>query len=195
MTQSQDRLYSSEERRQLLEIARRSMMAALVGKRPDSLATDVPPFLRERHGCFVTLRSSSGRLRGCIGTFDTSEPLIRTLTLMAAAATRDSRFVRDPVTFEEAEDLVLSVRVLTPLEPLADPLRLDVGREGIYIVRERDGLQARGCFLPEVATEQGWDAEELLARCCADKMKLSRDAWRPPTELKFFKFRAIGVSE
>ncbi len=195
MAQSRDRVYSSEETQLVLGIARRSLIAALEGKKSAEITTDVPPFLQERRGCFVTLRNTSGRLRGCIGTFDTTEHLLETLNSMAAAATRDSRFVDDPVTVEEVEDLVLSVRVLTPLEPLSDPLLLDVGNEGLYVVGKRDARQVRGCFLPEVATEQGWDAGELVSRCCADKMKLSREAWKPPTDLQFFKFRAIGMSE
>ncbi len=195
MTQSRERVYSPEETQLVLRMVRRSLIAALEGKNSAEITTDIPAFLQERRGCFVTLRNTSGRLRGCIGTFDTTEHLLGTLTTMAAAATRDSRFVDDPVTVEEVEDLVLSVRVLTPLEPLSDPLLLDVGNEGLYILGKRDARQVRGCFLPEVAIEQGWDARELVSHCCADKMKLSREEWKPPTELQFFTFRAIGMSE
>ncbi len=195
MTQSRERVYSPEESQLALGIARRSLIAVLEGKNAAEITTDIPPFLQEHRGCFVTLRSVSGRLRGCVGTFDTTEHLLGTLTAMAAAATRDSRFVDDPVTMEEVEDLVLSVRVLTPPEPLSDPLLLDVGNEGLYILGKRDAREVRGCFLPEVAIEQGWDARELVSRCCADKMKLPRDTWKPPTELQFFTFRAIGMSE
>lgn len=194
MTQSRDRVYDTEEMRLMLEIARRSAIAAL-SEKPLEETTEVPAFLEEHRGCFVTLRSTAGRLRGCIGTFDTTQPLFEILTAMAAAVTRDSRFVNDPVTLEEVDDLVVSVRVLTPLEPLADPLLLDVGTEGLYIIGERERRQIRGCFLPEVATEQGWDAAALVSHCCVDKMKLASDAWRPPTDLEFFRFRAIGMSE
>ena len=37
---------------------------------------------------------------------------------------------------------------------------------------------AGGCFLPEVATDQGWNAEEFLTQCCSGKAGLSPDAWR-----------------
>ncbi len=151
--------------------------------------------IQERRGCFVTLRNKSGRLRGCIGTFDRSETLLSSLSTMAGAVTRDSRFTNNPVTPAEVSDLVISVRVLTPLEPLADPLLIDIGTEGLYVIGNRGSQEIRGCFLPEVAVEQGWDPTELVSYCCADKMDLPRDAWKPPTDLKFFKFRAIGVSE
>ena len=100
-----------------------------------------------------------------------------------------------PSRAKRATDLVISVRVLTPLEPLADPLLIDIGTEGLYVIGDRDSQEIRGCFLPEVAVEQGWDPTELVSHCCADKMDLPRDSWKPPTDLKFFKFRAIGVSE
>jgi AMMECR1 domain-containing protein len=37
-----------------------------------------------------------------------------------------------------------------------------------------------GCFLPEVATDQGWDAAEFLSQCCQGKAGLPPDAWRQP---------------
>lgn len=194
MTPTRERPYSPEEERALLHAARRSLAAALTGGEAPP-PTELSPCLREHRGCFVTLRSGSGRLRGCVGTFDTKENLFATVTAMTAAAARDSRFVKNPVTTAELDDLLLSVRVLTPLEPLADPLQLDVGNEGLYIIGRRDAEQVRGCFLPEVATEQGWDAAELACRCCSDKMRLPRDAWKPPTDLEFFRFRAVSVTE
>jgi AMMECR1 domain-containing protein len=37
-----------------------------------------------------------------------------------------------------------------------------------------------GCFLPEVATDQGWGVEEFLSYCCAHKAGLPADAWKQP---------------
>ncbi len=103
MTQSRERVYSPEETQLALGIARRSLLATLEGNNAAEITTDIPPFLQEHRGCFVTLRNVSGRLRGCVGTFDTTEHLLGTLTAMAAAATRDSRFVDNPVTVEELD--------------------------------------------------------------------------------------------
>ncbi len=195
MKQPQDRVYSSEERLALLEVARHAMVAALSGRMLGDVGAGNLPCFQERRGCFVTLRSKAGQLRGCIGTFDRTEPLLKALVSMTRAATRDSRFADNPVTLEEVELLRISVRVLTPLEPLPDPLLIEIGTEGIYIIAKRGSKSIRGCFLPEVATEQGWNPEQFVSHCCTDKMNLPPGVWKPPTDLEFFKFRAIGVSE
>ncbi len=49
-----------------------------------------------------------------------------------------------------------------------------IGEHGIYVVRG----PYSGCFLPEVATDQGWDAEQFLTQCCTGKAGLPPDAWR-----------------
>lgn len=197
MAERVDPDYSAEERRLILEIARGSVVRALEkgGGPHHEVAAALPPFLDEHRGCFVTLRSMSGRLRGCIGTFDTTKPLRETLEAMAAAATRDARFADDPVTLEEVDDLAVSVQVLTPLQPLSDPLSVEIGTDGLYVVGDSDEGPVRGCFLPQVAEEHHWDAVELVSRCCSDKMHLPPDAWKPPTDLEFFRFQAIRVSE
>ena len=64
--------------------------------------------------------------------------------------------------------------MLSPLEQTTDPLGLEVGRHGIYVV---SGGRS-GCFLPEVATDQQWNAETFLTECCRGKAGLPGDAWR-----------------
>ena len=186
--------YSPGERRLILTIARAAAAESL-GAPVAFGSEDDPPPLQTPRGCFVTLRTRAGRLRGCVGTFDTSTPLGETLRLMARASTQDGRFTENPVALEELPHLVLSVRILTPLEPLPNPLHLQLGTEGIFIVGATDEGQVRGCFLPEVAVDQNWGVQRLLSECCAQKMGLPADAWVPPTDLKFFKFQAVCVSE
>ncbi len=163
---------SEEDRKTLLRLARESVAATAGGMMP-------PPAPRPegafglRRGCFVTL-TNRGRLRGCIGTFSPTGPLGGQIIEMAAAAARDPRFLRDPVTPPEVKDLTVGVSILSELEPIDDPLDIELGVHGIYIVRGGAG----GCFLPEVATETGWSKEEFLAHCCAGKAGLAPDAWR-----------------
>ena len=64
--------------------------------------------------------------------------------------------------------------MLSPLQETADPDKLTVGTHGIYIVRGPNS----GCFLPEVATDQNWAAEQFLSHCCTGKAGLPPDAWR-----------------
>ncbi len=145
--------------------------------------------LGEMRGCFVTL-TNAGRLRGCIGTFSPSEPLGKMIVQMGAAAAReDPRFLGDPITAGELAALDVEVSVLSPLELTADPASLRVGVDGIYIVA---GGRS-GCFLPEVATDQGWDAEQFLSHCCSGKAGLPANAWQDPnTKTDLFPTEKFG---
>jgi AmmeMemoRadiSam system protein A len=172
---------SDEERATLLRLARKAVEAEVNGERlpSEDNATGV---LAEKRGAFVTL-TNAGRLRGCIGTFHPTAPLAETVVEMASAAARDPRFVGNPITPRELEGLTLQVSVLSPLERTDDPESLEVGTHGIYVKR---GMRS-GCFLPEVATDMGWSAEQFLSYCCATKAGLPADAWQQKdTEVYLF---------
>jgi len=164
---------SNEDRSKLAGLARSAVAAQVTGQnRPEAPAAE--GILGEQRGCFVTL-TNAGRLRGCIGTFQPDRPLGEMIIEMGmAAAGHDSRFFANPITPEELDQLHIEVSVLSPLERTDDPLSLEIGTHGIYVVR---GGRS-GCFLPEVATDQGWDAGEFLDHCCAGKAGLEVGAWR-----------------
>ena len=172
---------SPEERSQLAGLARAAVEAAIRGG-PLPAAKDASGILSQARGCFVTL-TNAGRLRGCIGTFQPSAPLAELLPQIAAAATQDGRFVWNPVTPAELPHLDIEVSILSPLEPMKSLEDLRIGTHGIYVVR---GGRS-GCFLPEVATDQGWDATRFLDECCAGKAGLPAGAWRQP-DAKVFLF-------
>jgi len=179
---------SDEDRKTLLDLARSAVEAEVAGKsfKPPAAAG----VLAERRGCFVTL-TNKGRLRGCIGTFQPRQPLARTVVEMGRAAARDPRFIYfDPITPEELPQLTVQVSVLSPLAETADPLSLTVGTHGIYVI---SGGRS-GCFLPEVATDQGWDAETFLTECCRGKAGLPADAWKQPGT-KVYLFTSEKFSE
>ena len=172
------------ERKELLRLAR-AAVAAEVARRAmpfgPGLTAEGPALpepagvLGEKRGCFVTL-TNAGRLRGCIGTFHPQVPLAAQVVEMGRAAARDYRFAYEPITPAELPALTVQVSVLSELTPIADPLDIELGVHGIYIIR---GGSA-GCFLPEVATETGWSKEEFLSHCCAGKAGMSADAWKDP---------------
>jgi len=165
----------------LLRLAREAIAAHLCGEGcgPLPAVQDEPA---ECGGVFVTLRNK-GRLRGCIGRFNPEGGLAETVRAMALAALADPRFRHCPITQEELDDLHIEISVLSPMVRTAEPLSLVPGVHGIYIRRDYYG----GCFLPQVATEQGWDRRTFLTRCCADKAGLPPDAWRDPqTEVYLF---------
>jgi len=74
---------------------------------------------------------------------------------------KDSRF--SPITKEEFSRLHCSVSILTRFEEAGDYLDWEVGRHGIRIefVNEK-GHKKTATYLPEVATEQGWDRIQTI---------------------------------
>ncbi len=109
--------------------------------------------------------------------------------MATASATSDPRFFGNPVTPAELEDLDIEISVLSPLKKTDDPLSLRLGIDGIYIKR---GCTS-GCFLPQVATETGWNKEQFLSYCCAHKAGLSANAWKDPaTEVYLFTAEVFG---
>lgn len=172
---------SPKEKADILALARSAVESQVLDQRPPRCENPTGTLERQL-GCFVTL-TNAGRLRGCIGTFMPRGPLWSTLVEMGRAAARDDRFVFDPISPGELSQLKVEVSVLGPLERTTQPQTLQVGTHGIYIIQGRRG----GCFLPEVATEQGWDAVEFLSQCCAHKAGLGPDAWRDEaTEVYLF---------
>ncbi|HET6427365.1 MAG TPA: AmmeMemoRadiSam system protein A [Phycisphaerae bacterium] len=179
---------TENERNTLLGLARESVAATVgKGRRPRPV---VEGTLGERRGCFVTL-TNRGRLRGCIGTFDPARPLGEEIVEMAAAAATDPRFIYyNPITAGEVDALTVGVSVLSELEPIDDPLAIELGVHGIYVVAGG----ASGCFLPEVATETGWTKEQFLSECCAGKAGMGPDAWRDGTA-KVYVFTSEKFSD
>ena len=180
---------NEQQKKTLLCTARDAVAAAVTGKEFVPAKTDDPQ-LNAHCGCFVTLKNK-GRLRGCIGRFVSDEPLIELIAEMAkASATSDPRFFNDPITADEVDALDIEISVLSPLKKTDDPLSLRLGTDGIYI---RKG-SASGCFLPQVATEAGWNKEEFLSYCCLHKAGLNAGAWKQP-DTDVYLFTADVFSE
>ena len=183
-------MMTDKQKKSLLKVARKVVEAAVKGEPISTFDSDDPLF-KEKRGCFVTIHNH-GRLRGCIGRFEAQESLLDTVREMAIAATRDSRFLSNPITESELDDIDIEISVLSPLEKTDDPLSLELGKHGIYIKR---GWNA-GCFLPQVATETGWTKEEFLSQCCAGKAGLPAGAWKDKdTEVYLFTAEIFGEKE
>ncbi|MHC4234915.1 MAG: AmmeMemoRadiSam system protein B [Planctomycetota bacterium] len=177
------------ERRELLGMARRTVSAHLTGDRiPDPNAEKLPVALRSDGGCFVTLENH-GRLRGCIGNMQAVGPLYQAVIRNAVSACQDQRFVNDPVTAQELDELDLEISYLTPMKPVINTDDIIVGRHGLLIaVGNR-----RGVLLPQVAYERGWTREDFLAQTCR-KAGLPLGAWKQP-EAKIYSFEAEVFAE
>ena len=102
-----------------------------------------------------------------------------------AAAIEDPRFLRSPQPNCQPD---IEISLLTPVEPVADPDLVEVGRHGVII---EQGWH-RGLLLPQVATEHGWDRHSLLSHACL-KAGLPHDAWLRGASI--FRFEADVSSE
>jgi hypothetical protein len=150
----------------------------------------LPMVFEELRGVFVTLkRHPSGALRGCIGYPLPVLPLRSALVRAAvSAALEDYRF--RPVAPQELPRISIEVSVLTVPVPLRfstpeEAIRaVKVGRDGLIV----DGLGTSGLLLPQVAPEEGWDAEELLDGTC-EKAGLPPRSWQDP-RVKVRRFEA-----
>ena len=164
-----DRELNDKEKQILLAIARKAVENQVRTGTPyieprEEMALNV------RSGCFVSIRQA-GKLRGCIGNFQSELPLFREVAEMAAAsAMKDPRFY--PMKEEDLSNFTLEISVLSPLRKIEDIGEIEVGRHGIYLEK---GFY-RGVLLPQVAIEYGWDRETFLSQTCV-KAGLPTEAW------------------
>ncbi len=182
--------YAPAERRQLLDLARRSIEHGLRAARFAPAHADYPARLRERRASFVTLHLE-GALRGCIGTLEARAPLIEDVADNArAAAFGDPRF--PALTVVEFERIELHISVLGVPEPLAcvsetDLLaRLRPGVDGLIL--EEGGR--RGTFLPSV-WDQLPERGEFL-RQLKRKAGLPADYWSRTLRVSRYTAESIG---
>jgi len=152
---------------------------------PGDPARHLTGHLVEPAGAFVSIYIA-GKLRGCIGSFDTGDPLADVVNRSAASAVHDGRF--KSLQPEELHAMDLEISVLTPLRKIHTPKEILPGKHGIYI---KKGCSS-GTFLPQVATHYGWDREELLGRCSRDKAGLGWEGWK---HAELFVYEAIVFSD
>ncbi|MFN8006613.1 MAG: AmmeMemoRadiSam system protein A [Terriglobia bacterium] len=169
---------SESSQKELLSLARQSIREFLQTRRK-TLRNSNNPELQSWAGVFVSLHRH-GKLRGCIGVITASSPLLEVVQECAvSAATSDPRF--EPLTLGELEESIIEISVLSPLEPIQDVGKINVGIHGLLVSQHG----RRGLLLPQVATEQGWDGETFLAQTCR-KAGLPMDAWHKGAEISIF---------
>lgn len=188
---------SGNEKRDLLKFARKVLerhLAPTTSKyelKDSSFAKELAtiklnPSFQKKCGAFVTLKKY-GELRGCIGEILPSRPLLEVINDRAIdAAVNDNRF--DPVTFSELSQLEIEISVLTPPTEVKSYKDIIVGQHGILLRKGAYGA----VFLPQVATEQGWDLKTTLTHLSI-KAGLDPLAWKEGAT--FQVFQAIVFSE
>ncbi|MFX1564577.1 MAG: TIGR00296 family protein [Promethearchaeota archaeon] len=202
------RLLSLEEGITLTQFARSVIESFIRTKQPAPLSENLTETLLEPRGVFVTLKrrrsinKAEWDLRGCIGHLQPSPGSYQqSLSLIEAtqraalgSAFDDPRF--PSVQEYELNSILVEVSVLTQPEEIISEDRtklskhVNVGKDGLII--HGKGWH-RGLLLPQVAPEQGWNAEEFLQGCC-------QKAGLPPScfldlDVRIFKFQAQIFAE
>jgi len=181
---------SLDEGRAAVRLARETLESH-IGGTPRVLGLRPSSVLVEKRGVFVTLNTLEGgtkQLRGCIGYPQPIKPLWEAVKDVTIYAAEDPRFP-SPVTQEELDRIVVEVSILTlPQEIRATrrqdlPSKIRLGVDGLIV----SNSFASGLFLPQVATEQGWDQQTFLSEACG-KAGLPYDSWlKEDTQVQTFQ--------
>jgi len=170
---------SLDEGRAAVKLARETLESHVRGT-PPVRRPRAPGVFSEKRGVFVTLNTIEGetkQLRGCIGYPEPIKPLWEAVQDVTTYASEDPRFPF-PVKREELDRILVEVSILTLPEEVHVPQRHDLppkirlGVDGLIVSNSFNS----GLFLPQVATEQGWDQETFLSEACG-KAGLPYDSW------------------
>ena len=172
-------LFTREERKLLLDLARRSVTEVVTkGRLPAVDASSYPKKFLEPKGCFVTL-TKNGQLRGCIGHILPQMPLYQAvMDNSLSSATRDTRF--QPVQPDELKAIEVEISVLTVPQPLPFSSQEDLLNK-LQPLKDGVVLQVAGSgatYLPQV-WEQIPDKVMFLSTL-SQKAGCPPNAWRGP---------------
>ena len=191
-----DMICSEYEKTALLGLAREQLFYNLASiKIPDRLIrTIASPVFQLHLGLFTTLYKQ-GNIRGCIGTLETDndeytiESNIKRYILDTAF--RDARF--PPVNITEFNKLEFGITILYPLKPITlneyFSTKFVLGHNGILIIHGKK----QGYFLPNVATELGYNKQQLLEELCTNKMGNSTKECFRTSNVKMFYNEGIEI--
>ncbi len=166
-----------QEMHPLARLAKKAV-EGYIGNRRVVKADEMTPEMQEKAGVFVSLKKR-GQLRGCIGTFEPTQPNVAQEIIQNAisSATGDPRF--SPVRPDELGELEYSVDVLTSPEPVDDKSELDPKKYGVIVAAGH----RRGLLLPDL---EGVDSVDMQIDICRQKAGISR---AEPVKLYRFQVR------
>ena len=175
---------NSSDKKALLKYARKTL-EQYFSTTMVPLPRDLNPILKAKRGAFVTL-TENGSLRGCVGQMTEDRPLGTVVGSMALqAAFNDRRF--NPLSENELRQVEIEISVLTPFAKVKNADEIVLGRDGV-IVKKGD---KQAVFLPQVATETGWNKEVFLDQLC-HKAGLEAGDWK---DAELFTFQADVFSD
>jgi hypothetical protein len=158
----------------IVQLARRAV-ESYVKSRDVISPGELAPEMRERAGVFVSLKKH-GQLRGCIGTFEPTQPSVAEEIIHNAisSATGDPRF--SPVGLSELDNIDYSVDILTHPEPVEDKSQLDAKKYGVIVAAGR----RRGLLLPDL---EGVESVDMQISICRQKAGIM-----PAEPVKLYRF-------
>ncbi len=169
----------------LLRLARETLINSLNNIKT-STNFDFSETLKTKTGAFVTLKNN-GKLRGCVGQFLPNIPLFKVVQEMSVSAAKyDTRF--SPVTIDELYEIEIEISVLSPLQKISDISKIEIGKDGIYIIKNGKS----GTLLPQVAVEQNWNSMQFVEYCSQYKTGIGKDGWK---NAELFIYQAIVFCE
>ncbi len=181
MPKPEESWLSLADKQWLLALARQSITDSLECRR-SGIPVPENRLMYEKRAVFVTLHKKN-QLRGCIGHMVARDALYEAIWDMASsAAFNDPRF--NQVSKKELNDITIEISILTPMQRIYSIDEIVMGRDGVMV---KQGYRS-GVFLPQVATETGWDKETFLRQLCSSKAMLASDAYLDPqTEIYIFQ--------
>ena len=182
---------NNDDKKTLLDVAKKSIHYGLKKQRPLPVnLSEHSPLLNEYGASFITLNLNH-QLRGCIGTLEAFQPLVKDVAEHAyAAAFTDPRF--SPLTEKEFESLEVHISVLTKSTSIEftdekDLLRkLQPGLDGLILQEDFH----KATFLPSV-WEQLPAAEDFLNHLKV-KAGLDKNYWSK--NINVLRYQTISFS-
>lgn len=178
-----------EEKRILLEAARKSIESVFLNIGPKEIEISKYPALAGNSGAFVTL-TKNRELRGCIGFVKSEDGLYHSICRAAvSAAMEDRRFY--PLVFKELQTVEIEISVLYDFKKMKSYDDIILGEHGLLLKEEG----RRGLLLPQVPGEHGWNKEDYLSGICK-KAGLPGLYWQGKIlNIELFKAEVFSESE
>ena len=139
---------------------------------------------------FVTWTTGPNKvLRGCIGTFSSSDLKTNLTDYAKIAAFEDRRFT--PITEKELPTLNCGISLLVNFEDVKDIYDWEIGKHGIQIEIDLD-RHYRATYLPQVAAEQNWDKQTTL-RYLVMKSGCDEEFEKVADKIKMKRYQSIKI--
>ncbi len=179
---------TEEDKEKLLVLARRSLVHFLQKRQipqPSEIGITISEEMKSPRAAFVTFKKDA-HLRGCIGDIFPRQPLYKSVITNAInAGINDRRFPQ--VTEAEFNDITIEISALTVPQPISSAKDIRLGVDGVVL--NKDGRMA--VFLPQVASEQGWDLNTTLTQLSL-KAGLPANAWKKGANFLVFQADVFG---